>query len=69
MERFGDDVGAIWVSFCGHSDAVWEHFGKFGTMLRAMSIFIDFGAHFGRLLETLLETILHLGGHVWRFSR
>jgi len=30
-------------------------------MLRAMSIFIDFGAHFGRLLGTLLETILHLG--------
>ena len=62
--RFGDNLGAIWESFGGRLDAVWEHFRKFGIMLTTMSILIDLGVHFGRLLETLLETILHLGGHV-----
>ena len=68
MERFGHHLGAISRSFWGHWDAVWEHFGQFGIMLRAMWSLFDSGRHFGRHLGILLETILHLGGHVWGFS-
>ena len=66
----------IWGSFGGHLEVIWMRLGAFGddfwkvgTMLRAMSILIDFGAHFGQLFGTLSETILHLGGHVRQFSR
>ena len=64
LERFGDHLRAIFKSFGGHWVAVWAHFGKFGIMLGAMWIFTDSRSSFGRHLGTLLETILHLGGHV-----
>jgi len=52
------------VSFGGHLDAIWEDFGKFGTRLTITSFLYRFGADFGFLLCTLLETIPTYWGHV-----
>jgi len=66
-ERFWSDLGIIWKSVGRRLGAIRDGFGKVRTMLRAMWICIEFGDHSGRHLGNLLETILHLGGHVWRF--
>jgi len=72
-ERFGDDLVAIWGSFGVHVGVIRMLFGSSlgnsGSWREPYRFLSIFGVHFGRLLGTLLETILHLGGHVWRFSR
>jgi len=62
----------IWGPFGVISKSFGCRLGAFWEILKHVESHVDFYQFWsftGRLLGTLLEIILHLGGHVWRFSR
>jgi len=54
-------LGTIWTPL----EMIWEHCQKFETMLGDTRFFIEFGIIWGSIWAPFLETILHIGDHLW----